>query len=56
MAVKDIVSTLKFVTLHCTKCVARSDFAVSVLLSVYDVTREKPKFYQLYGKSSKSRV
>lgn len=48
--VKDIVSTLKFITEHCSDCVGSTNFAVHVLLVVFD-TSSRPKFYQAFGKN-----
>lgn len=45
----DIVNTLKFVTEHCADCVASTNFAVHVLLVIFD-TSSRPKFYQCFGK------
>jgi hypothetical protein len=50
--VKEIVALLKTVTLHCTLCVTQANFAPVVLLSVFDVSPHRPKFYISFGKKN----
>jgi hypothetical protein len=52
-AVRQIVTLLHAITMHCSVRIGKLDFAPRVLLSVFDLGK-RPRFYHTYGMENDS--